>query len=265
MSRREESPAEFLVKAPWQVSAVLSAFAFVIMRWVLPAVWAHNKVAEGLAMLSKTVAPFAAGFLLLLSGISALFAWRRRRLVDGQNSLESLRALSPKEFEWMVGEAYRRQGYSVEESIRGGPDGGIDVILRRDGRTTLVQCKRWKVLSVGVPVVREIFGVMTAERADAAIVVTSGKFTQEAKAFAESNAIELVDGPQLLELVRGVQQRGAGQATPPVVPQPIAGTPTCPKCGAEMVLRTAKRGAHAGNSFWGCPNYPKCTGIRQMP
>lgn len=35
----------------------------------------------------------------------------------------------------------------------------------------------------------------------------------------------------------------------------------CPKCGAEMVLRTAKRGANAGKEFWGCVNYPKCREI----
>lgn len=37
-----------------------------------------------------------------------------------------------------------------------------------------------------------------------------------------------------------------------------AETPLCPKCGSEMVLRTAKSGANAGNRFWGCSNYPTC-------
>ena len=32
----------------------------------------------------------------------------------------------------------------------------------------------------------------------------------------------------------------------------------CPKCGAPMVRREAKRGVHAGNVFYGCSNYPKC-------
>ena len=35
----------------------------------------------------------------------------------------------------------------------------------------------------------------------------------------------------------------------------------CPKCGAGMVVREAKRGANAGNTFWGCSTYPKCRGI----
>jgi len=37
--------------------------------------------------------------------------------------------------------------------------------------------------------------------------------------------------------------------------------PLCPKCGNEMVLRTAKKGANQGNQFWGCPDFPRCRGI----
>jgi len=40
--------------------------------------------------------------------------------------------------------------------------------------------------------------------------------------------------------------------------------PRCPECGAEMVLRTARRGKNAGNQFWGCPKYPKCRGTRSV-
>jgi len=35
----------------------------------------------------------------------------------------------------------------------------------------------------------------------------------------------------------------------------------CPKCGAPMVKRTARKGPRAGKSFYGCSNYPKCRGI----
>lgn len=38
-------------------------------------------------------------------------------------------------------------------------------------------------------------------------------------------------------------------------------TPTCPKCGAPMVVRTARRGARAGKQFFGCTRFPKCRGI----
>jgi restriction system protein len=33
---------------------------------------------------------------------------------------------------------------------------------------------------------------------------------------------------------------------------------TCPKCGGALIKRVAKRGAMAGNVFYGCANYPKC-------
>lgn len=39
-------------------------------------------------------------------------------------------------------------------------------------------------------------------------------------------------------------------------------TPSCPKCGSTMIRRTAKQGSNAGNSFWGCSQYPACRGIR---
>ena len=32
----------------------------------------------------------------------------------------------------------------------------------------------------------------------------------------------------------------------------------CPKCGGKMVERVARRGKNAGNTFWGCSNFPQC-------
>jgi len=39
---------------------------------------------------------------------------------------------------------------------------------------------------------------------------------------------------------------------------------TCPKCGAELVLRTAKQGPNAGKQFYGCRRYPSCRYVRDM-
>ena len=38
-------------------------------------------------------------------------------------------------------------------------------------------------------------------------------------------------------------------------------TPQCPKCGAAMVLRTARKGKHTGSAFWGCTTFPACRGV----
>jgi hypothetical protein len=37
--------------------------------------------------------------------------------------------------------------------------------------------------------------------------------------------------------------------------------PSCPKCGTPMVLRTRRS---YGGTFWGCPRYPSCRGIRNI-
>lgn len=40
--------------------------------------------------------------------------------------------------------------------------------------------------------------------------------------------------------------------------------PMCPRCGKPMVPRTARKGAQAGQAFWGCSAYPDCVGTRQF-
>lgn len=52
---------------------------------------------------------------------------------------------------------------------------------------------------------------------------------------------------------------------PEAAPAPDEPTaPTCPRCGAPMTLRTAKKGANAGNQFYGCSNFPKCRYIQSL-
>jgi DNA-binding helix-hairpin-helix protein with protein kinase domain len=38
--------------------------------------------------------------------------------------------------------------------------------------------------------------------------------------------------------------------------------PSCPRCGGQMVRRTARRGMSRGRGFWGCSRYPVCKGTR---
>jgi restriction system protein len=260
MGKRKASVADLLLKAPWWVSVLLAGLSFAGLRWVFPAVAGQDKLLQAAALEAPKLAYFPAIFFGLLALGSALFAAQRRRLVDDQQSLESLRATSWKEFEYLVAEAYRRQGFVVEYSLGKGADGGVDLVLRKDGRKSLVQCKQWKVFSVGSPIVQQMFGIMTAEGANEVIVVTSGRFTADARGFAQGKPIRLVDGPGLLELVRSVQ---SGKESRPETGQEAAAEaipPRCPRCGNEMVLRTARHGRHTGTSFWGCPSCPKCKG-----
>ena len=207
MSRRNESPADLLVKMPWPASAVLGLFAFVLLRWVLPALCGGNDTFRLLTPAAVNLAPVVALGFGVIACVSFFLGKKRASLVDSQTSLESLRAVSWKDFELLVVEAYRRQGYQVDYNLGKGADGGVDLVLRKAGRTSFVQCKQWRAFSVGAPVIREQFGIMISEKADESIVVTSGKFTSEAVRFAQGKPIQLVDGPRLLELVKQGQDR----------------------------------------------------------
>jgi restriction system protein len=195
--------------------------------------------------------------------VSALKRKRRRKLLDQQSSIESNSALSWQEFELLVAEAFRRKGFEVTENGGGGADGGIDLILKKNGKKSIVQCKRWKTFSIGVPLIRELYGVMTAERANDCVFVSSGNYTAEARLFAEEKPIWLIDGSELLELVSGVQMQPNAHKLPPHN-EPLLITPICPLCSSAMIKRTARKGSNAGNEFWGCSLFPKCKGTIQI-
>jgi len=211
---------------------------------------------KGIATGLPHVAPMLALVLLVPAPISAFNSWRKRKLLDTQKSVATIRDLSWKEFEELVAEAYRRQGYQVVENNRGGADGGVDIWLKKDGALHLIQCKQWKSQKIGVKVVRELYGVMTAEGAASASVVCSGMYTQEAKNFVTGKSIDLVDGPQLEVMIRQVQPVQSSATVPNCKSAPVSSS--CPRCGSELVRRRARKGKNAGNEFYGCSTFPKC-------
>lgn len=177
--------------------------------------------------------------------------------------MDALRRMSWSQFERLIGEAFRRRGFDVRETGKGGGDGGVDVVLAKDGRKYLVQCKHWRAQSVGVAVIRELNGVVAARGASGGFLVTSGTFTQQARVFARTCPIDCIDGEQLEKLIHQPDASpGAGGGVGSV---PSAGpAKSCPKCGSAMVQRVAKKGPNAGTGFWGCTRYPACRGITQI-
>ena len=143
----------------------MAVIVYVAMGHVLPSIETNNQL---IAMVFKALAvpaPFFAVIILLIAPFSFFNALRKAKQLDNQKSIETIRQLHWRNFEELVAEAYRRQGYRVTEGGFGA-DGGIDLELRKGDELTFVQCKQWKVQKVGVNVVREMFGVLTASHAD---------------------------------------------------------------------------------------------------
>ena len=163
--------------------------------------------------------------------------------------------------------AFRRKGFAVQENMVGGADGGIDLSLRKDGKLHIVQCKQWRRSKVGVSIVREMFGVLTASNAVSVYVVSSGNFTNDAIKFAQGLPIELINGDKLLELIADVQTTKPLQASVKQIDKPVVkptNTTTCPKCASPMVKRIARKGTNLGNEFLGCSGFPKCRHIEPL-
>jgi restriction system protein len=260
--RRNEGLFDLLVGLPWWVSVIVAGLVYFALKYWLIGFWANNMFLSAIAKEPQSNAGLFASLFFIPAIFSFVGSHKRRKLLDQQSGLDSIRAMSWQRFEMLCGELFRRKGYTVEENGLGGADGGIDLILRKDGETYLVQCKRWKTVKVGVKEIRELYGIVAAERVDRGIFITSGIYTAEAMAFAEGKPLDLIDGPALHNLVREVQKDRLAEPSPlPVRVVTAPSSPVCPRCGGSMVRRIAKRGSNAGGRFWGCSNFPKCSGV----
>ncbi len=260
MARKGEGVLDLLVLLPWWVSVIVSILAYISLKFIVPVLSIENIFLQGFQTTLPNVAHIFASILLIPAPFSAFNAWRKRKLLDNQKNIRTIRSLTWREFEELVAEAFRRQGYTVIENQTIGADGGIDIRLKKNGALHLVQCKNWKTSKVGVKVVREMYGVMVSENASSVKIIISGVFTQEAHNFSIDKPIDLVDGAQLEKLIVNVQTSAPNvNSTQTLFRKNISeSNAACPRCGESLILRTAKKGKNAGGQFLGCSTFPKC-------
>jgi Restriction endonuclease/Topoisomerase DNA binding C4 zinc finger len=168
--------------------------------------------------------------------------------------IQQLRRIDWYQFEQIVALVYRKFGYAVTRRGGANPDGGIDLIIERNGQCSAVQCKHWRTWNLGVKAVREFLGALTDAGIDKGIFVALGGYTGEARQLAEKHGIEIVNETDLALMLDQTDARFDPDALE--ILNDIR--KFCPKCGSELVLRTAKRGRGAGLQFWGCSAYPNC-------
>jgi restriction system protein len=218
MARRKktgiaEDLIDLVAMLPWWVGIALALVSYLLFHGIASqSVMAAAQPGQMGAMLTQTLWKTLASVgqyilpLICLAG-AGISAWRRKErrdlvtdVVQGRAS-DALDGMSWRQFEMLVGEGFRLQGYRLVENGGGGADGGVDLVLTKPGKNGgekfLVQCKQWRAYKVGVDVVRELYGVMAATGAAGGFVVTSGRFTEDAASFARGRNVMLVDGPKL--------------------------------------------------------------------
>jgi hypothetical protein len=188
------------------------------------------------------LAVLAISALLVIAYIAALS--RSARLRNLLNWTSDLRRLDADEFEWLIFELFRREGYAVEKL--GSPhhgDGNIDLLLTRDGLRVIAQCKRWTSWFVKPEDVQRFAGTFPPHGAvTGRWFVTLSDFTESARTAADLAGIVLISGTDLAERLQRVRR-----------------TEPCPLCGKPMLL-----GRSAYGWWLRCPEFGKCGGKRDL-
>lgn len=133
-------------------------------------------------------------------------------------TLASIDSMDGHQFEELIESLLRKMGYQVE-GHKPAADGGIDIIAHNTepfvGGKYIIQCKR-QGGTISESVVRDLYGVLTDQRANKGIIVTNADFSPAAVKFAAGKPLELVNGPTLLSLLA---KHFETTAAPPPLPR----------------------------------------------
>ena len=185
--------------------------------------------------------------------------------VESTGLLSGLEKLSPDQFELLIAEIFRRQGYTPELSSAMGADRSVDLTLRRDGETILVQCTHWKLERVTEAELREFYSAMATSGAPRGVIVTMGSFTPGARTYSQGKSLELMDGSAVAESLAAVTKpsenifRFAGWIDDFIAHARVF-DPECPVCHGTMHVRHNRAN---GAPIWCCRSYPRCPGRRE--
>lgn len=201
---------------------------------------------------------FGTGVLSYLLGIT-YFSVQGMKAAEKirRSGIEEIDTMDGFQFEYYLVELFKQEGYSAIRTSDSG-DFGADVILKKDGKKTVVQAKRYRS-NVGIKAVQEVIGALNFYKADEAWVVSNSDYTRAAKKLAKESNVKLVDRSELIERMSVLVKEKKNPIPAEIKREiPAKENKICPDCGNHMVLRNSKRGV-----FYGCSSFPKCTGVRK--
>lgn len=88
------------------------------------------------------------------------------------------------QFEQEVANVFRINGYSAKVT-KGSGDGGVDIILKKNGKTSIVQCKHYQTPVPPEPI-RALWGCKDDFNADEVILVASSGITDSGSRFVQN-------------------------------------------------------------------------------
>ena len=129
----------------------------------------------------------------------------KESLLSGHSGtkITDLDVLGGIEFENFLQRLFEKMGYQCEVT-KGSGDQGADLLIRRMGKLTIVQAKRYDG-KVSNSAIQESATAVKHYNADNAMVVTTNYFTKDAASLAYSNNVKLIDRNKLEEWLKQYQ------------------------------------------------------------
>jgi len=119
------------------------------------------------------------------------------------------KSLKGTKFERALARLYSDMNYSVQNT-KGSSDEGVDLILSKDKKKTVVQCKGHKK-PIGVGAVRELYGAMMHFGAESAVLACPAGFTNGVRKFVIGKPIQLLSVKELVEMAESVSQESGNR------------------------------------------------------
>jgi restriction system protein len=166
----------------------------------------------GLAVLTVTI--FVLVILSTMMTASIVLKSSRWRLLELQRDLADVIRMTGLQFEQFVAELLEARGFVVDRRGGRGPDGGIDMIAAKGGRSYIVQCKQWRQY-IGRPLLQQLYGVVVSNGADGGLFVTTGLFSELGHQFVDGlrrPKLRLIDGNELWAAVQEMRAQSALEA-----------------------------------------------------
>ena len=279
-----------LTLVPWWVFVLVAVASYFLLHWLAqsaplaPGTRLPDVVAASLAIPIYGIAQYLLPVLFAALAIVAALSRSDRgggfsgpptlaprfpppaaapRLKRDAWSLELLRVMDAKRFEFLCASYFEALGFRVEVTHRA-TESGVDIRLyppnqRRPG--VLAQCKAWSTVPVGVQEVRELCGTMASGMVAEGSLLTTGKFTAEAVELARERNVTLIDGDDLLGKLLALPA-AKRESLLQYATEGAHVTPTCASCGMKMIRKESKED---GKTFWECVKHPQRPAAPKAP
>lgn len=113
-------------------------------------------------------------------------------------------SLNGWQFEQEVADVFEKNGYKTEVT-KGSGDGGVDIIMKKNGVKYIVQCKRYNGHPATPQELRALWGVMDDFDADIAVMVATSGITDMGRAFvANKQNYEVLTLDDIIELSHNI-------------------------------------------------------------